>query len=118
MKCPICGQELVVKHSDYLDGYVLLEKFEDCPAGHYFEEYLYGLMTVGVGGKYFRYSYTQSTEELSEHMADVDAEVKAFKERQKRKTIFWSTAAALILPFGFVLVPLYHVYQKRKRPKE
>ena len=63
--CPICNVELK-REFDYLDGRILLEQNEECPTGHYVNDYAHGCYSVLIGDKLFQWSYLTDKEEAKE----------------------------------------------------
>ena len=47
MKCPICGSELSIAYTDYID-YIKTESEYVCPHGHYSELFITGYSAVSI----------------------------------------------------------------------
>lgn len=54
MPCPICDAPLKTVEKDELMGWGLMYSTDDCPNGHYREEYAYGATRCFVGRWEFR----------------------------------------------------------------
>lgn len=73
--CPICGIEM--KHEvDLIEGFQC-ECLDECPTGHFVDEFLYGSSRVIVGDKEWTWHYTQSTPHQ-----EIKAEVERLKNER------------------------------------
>lgn len=54
--CPVCGLNMghVIDRMDH----ILLEEHEECPTGHYSEDYVTGNYQIFVAGELFEWYYT------------------------------------------------------------
>lgn len=113
-KCPVCESELE-SWSDHLDGHTLLESLDRCPKRHYFHEYMYGHTWTQVGSHRFLGHYTDTLEDVREREEAVNQAVEDLKKKLKNRKLVLSALAALVIPGGLVIVPLYHYLKSRKK---